>query len=87
MEVVSPAKQTIFMHRVLFGFAIRRKQVRHVSTARLTLEQWEGLVETSCLLHQVLEEMEKAALDDGTKIFPPDAVAKAQRRAIEGILG
>ena len=87
VEVVSPSKQVLFMERVLFGFQVRKRQVKHVSTARLSLEQWEMLLETSCLLQQILDDMEAATADDGTKLFQPADLAKARRRAVEGYFG
>ncbi|CAE7769661.1 unnamed protein product, partial [Symbiodinium necroappetens] len=84
VETMTPAKQVLFMKRVLFGFQVRRKQVKHIATARLGVEQWEQLVESSCLLQHVLEEMHAATHDDGTPIFPPASIEKAERRSVEG---
>ena len=83
---MTPSKQCLFLERVLFGFNIRRKQVKHVNTARLSLESWELLLETSCLGQHALEEMQEARHDDSTPIFEPDMLAKARRRLIEGML-
>ena len=86
VETVTPAKQALFMARLIFGFSVRRKQVKHVSTARLSIELWEQLVETSCLLQEVLDQMASATLDDGSKMFDVADIEKARRRAVEGTL-
>ena len=81
---MTPAKQMLFMGRVLFGFSVRRRQVKHVTTARLNVEQWEMLVETSCLLAHILDEMGSARAEDGSPVFGLGDVERARRRAIEG---
>ena len=86
VDVVSPSKQLLFLQRLLFSFQIRRKQVKHVNTARLSVEAWEMLVETSCLGQYVLEEMQEAHHDDHSPIFEPAMLEKARRRLIEGML-
>lgn len=86
VETVTPSKQVMFMKRVLFGFQVRRKQVKHIATARLSAEQWEQLVESSCLLQHILDEMKAATHDDGTPVFPPASMEKAERRSVEGFL-
>ena len=80
IELVTPEKQCLFMERLLFSFVIRRKQVRHISTARLGPEAWEQLLETSCLLQQILADMLLSEL------FTSADLAKARRRGIEGRL-
>ncbi|CAE7407664.1 unnamed protein product, partial [Symbiodinium necroappetens] len=77
-------KQLLFMQRVLFTFNIRKKQVRSLSTARCTAEQWELMLETSCLAHQLLEDMKAAKDDAGAALFREADIAKARQRALEG---
>ena len=84
VETVNGGKQLLFMQRVLFTFQIRRKQVRHISTARLATEAWEMLLETSCLMFHVLEEMATAKDEAGNFVFSPQAVEKARQRGVEG---
>ena len=86
VETVTPAKQALFMQRLVFGFTVRRRQVKHVSTARLSVGQWEQLVETSCLLQEILDQMSAAVCDDGNQMFEAADVDKAKRRAVEGSL-
>ncbi|CAE7762057.1 hypothetical protein AK812_SmicGene34282 [Symbiodinium microadriaticum] len=78
VETVTPGKQLLFMQRVLFTFNIRKKQVRSLSTARCTAEQWELMLETSCLAHQLLEDMKAAKDDAGAALFREADIAKAR---------
>ena len=87
VETVTPGKQLLFMQRVLFTFNIRKKQVRSLSTARCTAEQWELMLETSCLAHQLLEDMKAAKDDAGAALFREADIAKARQRALEGHRG
>ncbi|CAE7316153.1 unnamed protein product, partial [Symbiodinium sp. CCMP2456] len=80
VETVTPAKQLLFMERVLFAFNVRKKQVRQLSTARATSEQWELMLESSCLLHQLLEDMKAAKDAAGAALFADADVAKARQR-------
>ena len=86
VETVNAGKQLLFMQRVLFVFIIRKKQVKNLATARCSPEQWEMMLETSCLLHQLLEDMKAATDAVGAPIFRPDDVSKARQRALEGRL-
>ena len=84
MEQVTAPKQLLFIERVFFGFQVRRRQVRHISTARYNLEAWDSLLESSCLLYQILEDMTAATKQDGSKLFAETDLLTARRRAIEG---
>lgn len=72
------------MERVLFAFNVRKKQVRQLSTARATSEQWELMLESSCLLRQLLEDMKAAKDAAGAALFADADIAKARQRALEG---
>ena len=67
----------MFMERALFAFSVRRRQVRHISTARFSVEQWEQLLESTCLMHEVLREMTNKLQDDGSFLFERAQIAKA----------
>ncbi|CAE7777691.1 unnamed protein product [Symbiodinium sp. CCMP2456] len=84
VDTVSAAKQELFLERLLFSFSVRKKQCRNASTARITGEAWEQLLETSCLLHQILEEMSSAKTAEGGGLFLEEDLVKARRRGIEG---
>ena len=81
------AKQYLLIQRMLFLFNIRRKQVRHVTNARLTLETFEQTVDSCCLLAYILQEMSTAEGPNGGELFSDDSIAKARQRAVEGYLG
>ncbi|CAE6965558.1 unnamed protein product [Symbiodinium sp. CCMP2592] len=84
VETVNPGKQLFFMERAIFLFNIRKKQVKNLSTARASPDQWEQMLETSCLIYQLLEDMKAATDAAGVPIFKPDDVRKARTRALEG---
>ena len=74
------------MERVLFGFAVRRKQVKHVASARLGTEAWEALLESSCLADYILHSMAAAKHDNGDAVFDAASLEKARKRCVEGPL-
>ncbi|CAE7749170.1 unnamed protein product [Symbiodinium sp. CCMP2456] len=84
VETVSAAKQELFMERVLFTFSVRKKQCKNASTARLNGESWEQMLEASCLLFQLLEDMQAAKHASGEAVFRPEDLVKARRRGVEG---
>ena len=57
MELVDKTKQVLFLERILFHFGIRKKQVRHVSSARLSPDAWDLTLESCCLLGHCLQQM------------------------------
>ena len=57
VELVDRQKQLLFLDRVLFHFRVRRKQVRHISSARMNPEQWDQCLEVCCLLGHALQQM------------------------------
>ncbi|CAE7248706.1 unnamed protein product [Symbiodinium necroappetens] len=82
---VNRQKQTFFIQRLHFAFQIKRKQVRTATTARLSPEGWESLVDSSCLLMWVLDAMSKARTDDGADVlFTPDTLRAATQKVLEG---
>ena len=84
MDTVTAAKQELFLERLLFTFSVRKKQCRNASTARITGEAWEQLLETSCLLFQLLVDMWTAKDKNGDPVFQEEDLAKARRRGVEG---
>ena len=60
MEKIDRQKQTILMERMLFAFSVKRKQVKHVSTARMSLEQFVAAAEVCCLVGHTLDQMARA---------------------------
>ena len=83
---MSAEKQYLFMERVLWAFAVKKRQVRHISAARFTAESWDLQCDCCCLLAHVLAEMAAARAADGSAVFPAAQLLKARRRAIEGHL-
>ena len=79
---VNKAKQTFFLQRVHFAFSVKRRQVRQATHARLNLEAWDLLFDTSC----VLEEMRKARNEDGAALFDQDVLRCAMQKMLEGNL-
>ena len=57
VELVDKPKQLLFLDRVLFHFSVRKKQVRHISSARMSPEQWDQCLEVCCLLGYTLQQM------------------------------
>ena len=84
--IVSKSKQSFFLQRVHFQFAIRRKQVKTATHARLSAEGWDMLVDTSCLLMWLLGEMQRAKSTDGAALFSPDVLKAAMQKMLEGLL-
>ena len=84
--LVSKQKQTFFLQRLHFQFAVKRRQVRQPTHARLNAEGWDALVDSSCLLMWVLEEMSRARDPDGLPVFPPDVIRMAMQKMLEGSL-
>ena len=70
-----------------FTFSVRRKMVRHVSAARMNADQFEQLADSCCLLAFVLNQMEVAKGPSSGDLFDDETLAKARRRAVEGVLG
>jgi hypothetical protein len=58
--------------------------VKHISTARLGSEQWEALVESTCLASFILDMMLNAQTSHGGRLFDEAVLAKARQRVIEG---
>ena len=69
------------MQRIIFQFNIKQKQVRNIPTARATAEIWEMMLETSCLLAQLLDDMEEAKDEAGDRLFEAADLDKARTRA------
>ncbi|CAE7418630.1 unnamed protein product [Symbiodinium sp. CCMP2592] len=84
VETVTAAKQELFLERLLFTFGVRKKQCRNASTARISGEAWEQLLETTCLLFQILEDMWTSKDASGDAIFKEEDLVKARRRGVEG---
>ena len=72
VEKMDRQKQTILMERMLFAFSVKRKQVKHVSTARMNLEQFVAAAEVCCLLGHTLDQMARAR---GSEVQNPEACA------------
>ena len=60
VETVDKAKQLLFCDRLLFQFAVRKKQVKNISNARMGVEAWDQCLECCCLLGHTLDAMSKA---------------------------
>jgi hypothetical protein len=84
---VTPAKQELFLDRVLFlQLAVSRVSASATNAVRLTAQQWDAEVELACLGSWVLLKMEEAKDDQGTAIFSIAALKMCRARFIEGYL-
>lgn len=85
---MNPAKQQLFMSRVLFlhQLAVKRVSVQTTSAVRLSSQSWESEVEMACLGEWVFAKMEQELDSEGVRVFTPKVIDNCRARFIEGYL-
>ena len=83
---MNPAKQHIFMQRVLFVFQVNKRSAGKAQSLRMSKNDWSLECDVSCLAGHILEEMNRFRDDDNKHVFEPAHIATMMTRFIEGYL-
>lgn len=83
---VSPAKQHLFIQRVLFMYDITKQSAGKAQVLRISLDRWIAECDIACLCGFILEEMERFRDPKNLTVFSKETLGVLMSRFIEGPL-